>query len=107
MKLLRRIVFIVIVLALLVVLFQNQAALGRAEQFNFLHWSFSLVLGFWILFAFAAGAALFALIDAWKGLVRRYQIRQRDQRIAQLEAEVATLRREAPRPLSAGDRPAE
>jgi uncharacterized integral membrane protein len=65
--------------------FQNQHNLGVPLEFAFLHWRFSLVLGFWILFAFLAGAALFALTDAWKSMFLRLEIRRKDQEIARLK----------------------
>ena len=92
MKLFRRLLFLILVIALLIVIFQNQKSLGLTLEFSFLRWSFSLVLGFWILFAFAAGAALFALIDAWKGLWLRWEIRKRDQEILSLQKELAAAK---------------
>ncbi len=93
MKLFRRVLFLLLIIFMLVVIFQNQASLGLTLEFSFLKWSFSLVLGFWILFAFAAGAATFALVDAWKGMWMRWEIRKRDQEIARLEKELALARK--------------
>lgn len=84
MKLIRRILFLLLLLALATAAFQNQQNLGIPLEFAFLQWRFSLVLGFWILFAFAAGAAMFALVDAWKSMFLRLELRRKDQEIARL-----------------------
>lgn len=86
MHILRRTLFLLLVLVLAVAIFQNQHSLGMSLMFSFLHWSFSLVLGFWILIAFAAGVALFALVDAWRGMLLRLEIRRKDHEIARLKA---------------------
>ncbi len=86
MKLVRRILFIALVMVMAIVLFQNQQSLGMPMELSFLRWSFSLVLGFWILLAFLAGVALFALVDAWRGMMLRLEIRRKDQEIARLQA---------------------
>ncbi len=101
MLLLRRIVFLSVIALMAVFIFQNQENLGRPLDFQFLHWSSSLVLGFWILFSFLAGAALFALIDAWKSMLLRRGIEQRDRRITQLETDLAEARK-APEPQTPG-----
>lgn len=88
MKLIRRVLFIMLILVLAVVVFQNQQSLGWPLEFSFLHWSFSLVLGFWILLSFVAGVALFALVDAWRGMLLRLEIRRKDQEIARLRTEL-------------------
>lgn len=85
MKLVRRVLFILLLLVMATAIFQNQQSLGMPLSFSFLHWSFSLVLGFWILFAFAAGVALFALVDAWRGMMLRLELRRRDAEIARLK----------------------
>lgn len=84
MKLVRRILLIAVLAALAVLVFQNQEAFGMPVEFAFLRWSFSLVLGFWILFAFASGVVLFALADAWRGMLLRLEIRRKDREIAEL-----------------------
>jgi uncharacterized integral membrane protein len=93
MKLFRRIVAIALLVLLAVAVFQNQKNLGLEIEFAFLKWSFSLVLGFWLFFAFLGGAALFALIDAWKRLRLGNEIRRRDAEIARLERELVEARR--------------
>jgi uncharacterized integral membrane protein len=93
---LRRLLTILLLLALAVTLFQNQEALGLSVQFAFLKWHFSLVLGFWLLFAFVAGALLFAAFDAWRdlrhGIDRRRRDRETDARIEALRAEIERLK---------------
>jgi|GEM_PF-7039720 len=84
MKLLRRILFVALLLVFAVVIFQNQHSLGLPIAFSFLTWSTSLVLGFWILLAFSAGVVLFAFIDAWRVMMLRLELRRRDQEIARL-----------------------
>lgn len=91
MKTIRRLLAVVLLIVLVVALFQNQESLGLAVEFAFFHWSFSLVLGFWLLFAFIAGAALFAVLDAWKGMLRRLENRRRDQETEALRAELERL----------------
>jgi uncharacterized integral membrane protein len=85
MKLIRRVLFILLLLVLATIVFQNQQSLGMPLRFSFLHWNISLVLGFWILFAFAAGVVLFALVDAWRGMMLRLELRRRDAEIARLK----------------------
>jgi uncharacterized integral membrane protein len=85
MILIRRILMIVLLLALAVLVFQNQKAFGQSVEFSFLSWSFSLVLGFWILFAFLAGVALFALVDAWRGMLLRLEIGRKNREIHELQ----------------------
>jgi uncharacterized integral membrane protein len=85
MNLIRRILLIVLLLALAVLVFQNQGAFGQMVEFSFLSWSFSLVLGFWILFAFIAGVALFALVDAWRGMLLRLEIGRKNREIRELQ----------------------
>lgn len=89
MQLIRRVLFLSLIAVMAVFIFQNQETLGDPLDFYFLHWASSLVLGFWILFAFLAGAALFALIDAWKSMLLRRGIESRDRRITRLEQELA------------------
>src|SRR5690606_18266037 len=79
MKLVRRILMLALLLALATLAFQNQQAFGTPLEFSFLRWSLSLVLGFWLLFAFAAGVALFALADTWRGVLLRLELRRKDQ----------------------------
>lgn len=86
MKLFRRFLLILLLAVMAIVVFQNQHALGMTLEFAFLHWRFSLVLGFWILLAFVAGVALFALADAWRGMLLRLEIRRKDAEIARLRA---------------------
>lgn len=96
MKTLRRLLAVVLLLALAVALFQNQERLGLAVEFAFLRWRFSLILGFWLLFAFVAGAILFAVFDAWKGFQHGLESRRRDRetaaRIDALRAEIGRLK---------------
>lgn len=96
MKMIRRLLTLLLLLALAVALFQNQENLGLAVEFAFLKWRFSLVLGFWLLFAFVAGALLFAAFDAWRdfrhGLNRRRRDRETDASIAALRAEIDRLK---------------
>lgn len=92
MKLVRGVMILILLLALLVALVQNQESLGTPLGFSFLKWSFSMVVGFWILFTFLAGAALFVLVGAWKGVWMRREIRKREQEIARLEKELAAAR---------------
>jgi uncharacterized integral membrane protein len=89
MNLFRRILFLALLLTLAVVIFQNQQNLGMPLEFSFLQWTFAMVLGFWILLAFAAGVALFALIDAWRGMLLRLEIRRKDQEINRLKVSLA------------------
>jgi uncharacterized integral membrane protein len=91
MNILRRILFLALVLAVAVTVFQNQHNLGMSLEFSFLHWTFSMVLGFWILLAFAVGVALFALIDAWRGMLLRLEIRRKDHEITRLKQLLSDL----------------
>jgi len=102
MKLIRRILFIALVLVMAIVLFQNQQSLGTSMEFSFLQWSFSLVLGFWILLAFLTGVVLFALVDTWRGMMLRMEIRRKDQEIARLQAALNAPPADLP-PARAGD----
>jgi uncharacterized integral membrane protein len=88
MKLARRILLIFFLVALAVLVAQNQRAFGMPIEFSFLRWGFSLVLGFWILLAFAAGVVLFALADAWRGLLLRLEIRRQQNEITRLKADL-------------------
>jgi uncharacterized integral membrane protein len=92
----RRLFALLLLLAIVVALFQNKESLGLAVEFAFLRWRFSLALGFWLLFAFVAGAFLFAVPDAWKGFLRGLENRRRDReteaRIEALRAEIERLR---------------
>jgi uncharacterized integral membrane protein len=96
MKTLRRLLVILVLIALVTALFQNQESLGASIAFSFLKWHFSLVLGFWLLFAFIAGALLFAVFDAWRSLSRGLRNRKKDRetegRIEALRAEVERLK---------------
>ncbi len=92
MNTIRRLLAVVLLIVLVVALFQNQESLGLAVEFAFFRWSFSLVLGFWLLFAFIAGAALFAVLDAWRGMLRRIENRRRDQETDELRSELERLR---------------
>lgn len=87
MKFIRRILFIALIAVIAIVLFQNQQSLGMPMVFSFLHWSFSLVLGFWILLAFVTGVVLFALVDIWRSMLLRMEIRRKDHEIARLQSE--------------------
>jgi uncharacterized integral membrane protein len=91
MKLIRRILLLALLIVLGLVLFQNQQALGTSVELAFLKGRVSLVLGFWLLFAFAAGAALFALVDAWRAMFLRLEIRRKNAEILRLKQENAEL----------------
>ncbi len=103
MKLIRRILFIALIAVIAVVLFQNQQSLGMPMEFSFLQWSFSLVLGFWILLAFLTGVVLFALVDAWRGMMLRMEIRRKDHEIARLQSELEARPLPDLPPARAGD----
>lgn len=85
MKLLRRILLIALIVAIAVLAFQNQAALGTQVELSFLKWRTTFVLGVWLLSAFVAGVILFALVDAWRGMMLRLELRRRDAEIARLK----------------------
>lgn len=98
MKLLRRILLIALIVAIAVLAFQNQAALGTQVELSFLKWRTTFVLGVWLLSAFVAGVILFALVDAWRGMWLRLRLRQAEQEVARLRAEAA-----APQPSTPPD----
>jgi len=85
MRIVWRILTLALVLAVGTAVFQNQESLGRSVDFAFLHWRSSFILGFWLLFSFLAGALLFLLLDAWRNIRMRWEIRKRDQQIAELQ----------------------
>ena len=89
MKLLRRILLIALLLALAVLVFQNQDVFAMSVELTFLQWYMRMVLGFWLVFAFILGVALFALADAWRGMLLRLKLRQAEQEIARLKAAAA------------------
>jgi uncharacterized integral membrane protein len=95
MKSILKTLLTVFLLAAVVAVFQNQRSLGQDLEFSFLKWHYSLILGFWILFAFLAGAAVFALANLWNTLKSGYTIRKRDQEIAQLEKELSAAKKSA------------
>ena len=94
MKLVRRILLLALLAALAILTFQNQRSFGTPLEFSFLRWSLSLVLGFWILAAFAAGVALFALADTWRGMLLRLELRRKEQETDRLKQEIDGLKRE-------------
>ena len=98
MLLIQRILFLLLLLALGMAAFQNQEQLGRPVEFTFLHWHISFVLGFWILFSFLGGGLLFLMVDAWRNLGLRLEIRRRDQQISKLEREAEAARHTSPPP---------
>jgi uncharacterized integral membrane protein len=109
MKLLRRVLFATLLVVFAIVIFQNQTSLGMPLEFSFLKWSFSLVLGFWILLAFVSGIVLFAIVDLWRVMMLRLQLRHRDQEILRLKTAAAALTAAAhsvPTTSHPGDMPA-
>jgi uncharacterized integral membrane protein len=83
MRIIWRILVLALVLAVGTAVFQNQESLGSRVDFAFLRWRTSLVLGFWLMFSFLGGALLF--LDIWRNLRLRWEIRKRDQQIAELQ----------------------
>ncbi len=88
MRFIRRIAFLVLVLALATAVFQNQQALSNVVEFSFLRWHVAWVLGIWIFLSFVAGGLVFLFLDAWRILRYQWKLRGRDQQIAKLQQEL-------------------
>ena len=82
MRILRRLASLAILIAVCVIVFQNQEMLGRSTEVVFLRWRITLVMGFWLLFSFVAGGLLFLLLDAWRNLGLRWKVRKLEQELA-------------------------
>ena len=96
----KRFAFLIVLVIIGVFVALNQIELGRTVQIHFFKLEASLILGFWLVIAFAAGIALFLAIDLPRTLALQREVRRKNGEIARLRAE---LDRAATR---SGERPA-
>lgn len=92
---LKRIFALIILVLIGIFVALNQLELGRTVPIHFFRIEASLILGFWLVIAFVAGAALFLAIDLPRTLSLQRDIRRKNAEISRLRAE---LERAAPDP---------
>jgi uncharacterized integral membrane protein len=80
---------VLVLIGLFVALNQNE--LGRTVPIHFFRLEASLILGFWLVIAFAAGVALILAVDFPRDLALRRDLRRKNSEIAQLKSEVERL----------------
>jgi uncharacterized integral membrane protein len=100
---LKRFAFLIILALIGVFVALNQSELGRTVPIHFFKLEASLILGFWLVIAFAAGVALFLAIDLPRTLSLKRDLRRKANEIARLRAELD--RAAAPGPADPGKRP--
>ncbi|HLP41784.1 MAG TPA: LapA family protein [Fibrobacteria bacterium] len=87
----KRILLLALIALLMVFAFQNQRDLGTPVTLAFLKWQQTLVLGFWLLLSFLAGAVLFILVDMLRSFSLRRELARRTQELSRAQVEVARL----------------
>jgi uncharacterized integral membrane protein len=87
----KRVLLLALIALLMVFAFQNQRDLGTPVTLTFLKWQQTLVLGFWLLLSFLAGALLFILVDMLRSFSLRRELARRTQELSRAQAEVVRL----------------
>ena len=88
---LKRFLFLAVLVVLGILIVQNHAYLGQAQELAFLKYSIILFQAIWLGLAFLLGAVLFLAIDIPRTLSLKRKLRRGTQEIAKLQAEVARL----------------
>jgi uncharacterized integral membrane protein len=88
---LKRIVALIILALIGVFVVLNQNELGRTVPIHFFKVDASLILGIWLVIAFAAGVGLFLAIDLPRTLALQRDLRRKNGEIARLRAELDRL----------------
>jgi uncharacterized integral membrane protein len=68
-----------------ILIFQNQDALVQKVELKFFRFQKEMILGFWILFTFAAGALFAMAFDFWRHLGLRWEILRKNQELQKLK----------------------
>ena len=100
---LKRILIFAIVALILVFCVQNQMYLGQKVELNFYGWHATLILGVWLVIAFAAGFALYMAIDLPRTFSLKSKLRRKTHEAARAQAEIDRLAAERTPPE--GNRP--
>jgi uncharacterized integral membrane protein len=87
----KRILVLALIAVIAVFAFQNQKDLGASLTLSLFKYQQTLVLGFWLLLSFLAGAMLFMLVDLLRSFSLRLELSRRNQEVARLQGELARL----------------
>jgi uncharacterized integral membrane protein len=74
-----------------ILIVQNHAYLGQAQELVFFKYRFTLFQAIWMGLAFLLGAALFLAVDLPRTLALKLKLRRSAQETAKLQAEVTRL----------------
>lgn len=87
----KRILVLALIAVIAVFAFQNQKDLGQSLTLSLFKYQQTLVLGFWLLLSFLAGAMLFMLVDLLRSFSLRLELSRRNQEVARLQGELARM----------------
>jgi uncharacterized integral membrane protein len=87
----KRILVLALIAVIAVFAFQNQKDLGESLTLSLFKYQQTLVLGFWLLLSFLAGAMLFMLVDLLRSFSLRLELSRRNQEVARLQGELARM----------------
>lgn len=114
----KRFLLLLLIALLGVFAFQNQSLLGQPVKLIFLQYNQTLVLGFWLLLSFLAGAMMFLLVDLPRSFSLKRELSRKSQDLARAQFELnraqaqgqsaslqipPTLPDTGPRPSPSGD----
>ncbi len=95
MTYLKRFFFLAILILIGILIVQNHAYLGQAEELVFFKYRFTLFQAIWMGLAFTLGATLFLAIDLPRTLSLKRKVRRGALEMAKLQAEIARLQSSA------------
>jgi uncharacterized integral membrane protein len=89
--LLKRLLFLAVVILIGILIVQNHAYLGQSQELFFFKYRLTLFQAVWMGLAFLLGAMLFLAIDLPRNLSLKRKLRRGNGEIAKLQAEVNRL----------------
>ncbi len=92
MPIVKRILFFVTALVMVIFILQNQSGLGQPFELIFFNFRHNMVLGIWLLLSFLCGALMWFLLDWRRNFMLGRDIRQKEKDIARLESEMEVLK---------------
>jgi uncharacterized integral membrane protein len=89
--LLKRFLFLAVLVLMGILIVQNHAYLGQSQELVFFKYRITLFQAIWMGLAFLLGALLFLAIDLPRTLSLKRKLRRGNQDIVKLQAEVSRL----------------
>lgn len=97
----KRFLLLALIVLLAVFAFQNQKELGTSIPLTFFKHHWTMVLGFWLLFSFVAGAMLFMLVDLLRSFALKRELSRKSAELARVQFELTRAQAAAQPPAPA------